>query len=317
MVKKIIGIYQITCTVNGKRYVGQSIDIKRRFNQHRRKPPDGMREDFELYGVDKFTFEVLEECAPEELTARENFYLSTLKPEYNIKTEGNGLPEESIEKLRRSKLGQKFTAEHWANISKGKRGKKIAALSTKIQCIETGEIFPSITAAAESCGAKQGNISKVLAGKRDFAGGYSWRYCDKSQETAEETRRHRQAVRLDKKRNESFVKANCQSVQCIETREIFDSVNKAAESCNVSPSAVSNVLRGSSKTAGGFHWRCVGKKRNYQTFPKSVRCIETGEIFSSIKEAAKKFGIYPETIGRVLQGRQKTARGYHWEYCAA
>ena len=32
MAKKIVGIYMITCTANGKRYVGQSIDIKRRFN---------------------------------------------------------------------------------------------------------------------------------------------------------------------------------------------------------------------------------------------------------------------------------------------
>ena len=79
MAKKIIGIYQITCIVNSKRYIGQSIDIKRRFNQHRRKPPDGMIDDFEKYGVDAFKFEILEECAEEELTAREDFYHSRRK----------------------------------------------------------------------------------------------------------------------------------------------------------------------------------------------------------------------------------------------
>lgn len=65
MAKKIIGIYQITCTVNNWRYIGQSIDIKRRFNQHKRKPPDGMIDDVAKYGIDKFKFEILEECAPE------------------------------------------------------------------------------------------------------------------------------------------------------------------------------------------------------------------------------------------------------------
>ena len=65
MAKKIVGIYKITCTVNGKRYIGQSIDIKRRFSQHKRKPPARMQADFEQYGVGAFKFEILEECALE------------------------------------------------------------------------------------------------------------------------------------------------------------------------------------------------------------------------------------------------------------
>lgn len=271
----------------------------------------------EEFGLDEFTFEILEECTVEELTAREDFYLDTLKPEYNIKTAGNRLPEESIEKLRKAKLGQKFTPEHCKNISKGKSGKKIVALSIKVQCVETGEIFSSIIAAAESCGAKPGNISKVLVGKRDYAGGYSWRYCDETinQEKADETRKWRRAAQLSKKTNENFSKANRQAVQCVETGEIFDSIKKAADSCNISGSAISSVLSGSRKTAGGFHWIYVGeKKRNYQTFPKAVRCIETGETFENIKSAAKKFDIYPETICRVLKGQQKTASGFHFEY---
>lgn len=318
MAKKIVGIYKITCTKNGKRYIGQSNDIKRRFNQHKTNEENSyLRADMEKFGLDDFIFEILEECAVEELTAREDFYLDTLKPEYNIKAAGNRLPEESIEKLRKAKLGQKFTPEHCQNISKGKSGKKIAALSIKVQCVETGEIFPSITAAADSCGAKPGNISKVLAGKRDSAGGYSWRYCDETinQEKADEIRKQRQTARFNKKPSENFSKANRQAVQCVETGKIFDSIKKAADSCNVTGSSISAVLNKSSKTAGGFHWIYIGeKKRNYQTFPKAVHCIETGETFENIKSAAKKFNIYPETICRVLQGRQKTAGGFHFEY---
>lgn len=48
MSKKIVGIYKITCTANGKTYVGQSIDIKRLSNQHKRNPPAKMIKDFEL-----------------------------------------------------------------------------------------------------------------------------------------------------------------------------------------------------------------------------------------------------------------------------
>lgn len=32
MANKIVGIYQITCVKNGKRYIGQSKDIRCRFN---------------------------------------------------------------------------------------------------------------------------------------------------------------------------------------------------------------------------------------------------------------------------------------------
>ncbi|MBE8952658.1 MAG: GIY-YIG nuclease family protein [Quinella sp. 1Q7] len=159
MAKKIIGIYQITCTVNGKRYVGQNIDIKRRFNQHKRKPPDGVREDFELYGVDKFTFEVLEECAPEELTAREDFYLSTLKPEYNIRTEGHGISDKAREKLRLNHTG-----------------KKRPDISRRVKCVETGgnvTLHPA------------GVLSNVLITVTvrvpqrvdDKSCGYHWKFC--------------------------------------------------------------------------------------------------------------------------------------------
>lgn len=45
-----------------------------------------------------------------------------------------------------------------------------------------------------------------------------------------------------------------------------------------------------------------------------VRNIETGEIFNSIKEAAKKYNIIPTHITRVCRGRRNTTGGYHWEY---
>lgn len=49
---------------------------------------------------------------------------------------------------------------------------------------------------------------------------------------------------------------------------------------------------------------------------KVVRCIETGEIFPSIKQAATNKGINAHEITAVLRGwrNRKTAGGYHWEY---
>lgn len=49
---------------------------------------------------------------------------------------------------------------------------------------------------------------------------------------------------------------------------------------------------------------------------KAVRCVETGEIFPSIKQAATNKGVNAHEITAVLRGwrNRKTAGGYHWEY---
>ena len=51
--------------------------------------------------------------------------------------------------------------------------------------------------------------------------------------------------------NHSFV---ARRVKCIETKELFDSIAKAAISVGVSSAGVSDCLHGKQKTAGGFHW---------------------------------------------------------------
>ena len=76
--------------------------------------------------------------------------MNEFQPEYNIKTEGHGISDEAREKLRKERLGQKFTPEHCKNISKAKKGTRLPSISKKIQCVETGEFFESITVAAEA-----------------------------------------------------------------------------------------------------------------------------------------------------------------------
>ena len=42
---------------------------------------------------------------------------------------------------------------------------------------------------------------------------------------------------------------------CIETEEIFDSLQMASKLKNIDSSSLSKVCRGKRQTAGGFHWR--------------------------------------------------------------
>ena len=47
--------------------------------------------------------------------------------------------------------------------------------TTAVVCIETGVVYPSMIAAAESIGLKPSNISSVCTGRSKTAGGYHWR----------------------------------------------------------------------------------------------------------------------------------------------
>ena len=45
-----------------------------------------------------------------------------------------------------------------------------------------------------------------------------------------------------------------------------------------------------------------------------VRCITTGTIYNSIKEAADAFGLYHANIVACCNGRRNTCGGMEWEY---
>lgn len=84
------GVYEIVNTVNGKRYVGSSVDIEARWSGHRHR----LRKDkstsaklkaaWNKYGEDSFEFRIIEECAKECLIDREQHHIN-IKAEYNIR----------------------------------------------------------------------------------------------------------------------------------------------------------------------------------------------------------------------------------------
>jgi group I intron endonuclease len=47
---------------------------------------------------------------------------------------------------------------------------------------------------------------------------------------------------------------------------------------------------------------------------KKVICLETKEVFESLKKAGEKLGIHPALICTVCKGNQHTTHGYHFEY---
>lgn len=74
----MVGIYKITNKINGKVYIGQSIDIERRWETHRKR---NSIDDSFLYrairkhGLENFKFEIIEECLQIELNDKEKFWI--------------------------------------------------------------------------------------------------------------------------------------------------------------------------------------------------------------------------------------------------
>lgn len=80
-----IGIYKITNQVNGKVYIGQSKNIKDRWRNHKTRAFNDYESNscyeyplyraIRKYGLENFSFEIIEECLPSELNEREKYWI--------------------------------------------------------------------------------------------------------------------------------------------------------------------------------------------------------------------------------------------------
>jgi len=96
----MVGIYKFTNKITGESYIGQSVNIHKRYIAHKNSC-DPSKKNYEdsafhrnvaKYGFDNFEFSVLEECEKDKLNEREIYYIEmygTLAPGgYNVEAGG-------------------------------------------------------------------------------------------------------------------------------------------------------------------------------------------------------------------------------------
>lgn len=134
---KIIGIYKIQNKVNGHVYIGQSIDIRSRWFEHRgdlrynRHINSHLQNAWNKYGEKNFIHKIIEKCDVSELDDREkywiSFYDSTNKCKgYNISPGGqcsHGTSDETKAKLSLINKGKTFSKERNEIISEKLKGR--------------------------------------------------------------------------------------------------------------------------------------------------------------------------------------------------
>lgn len=89
------GIYKIENLVNHKIYVGQSINIERRWKEHCYPSTKSLISlAIKEYGKENFSFQILEECLQDELNEKEDYYIqkfNCIVPNgYNVKEHSDG-----------------------------------------------------------------------------------------------------------------------------------------------------------------------------------------------------------------------------------
>lgn len=81
--EKICGIYYIENKINNKKYIGQSVDIKRRWRKHKNEAFNINSHTYNYpiyrairkYGIDNFNFKIIEECTKEKLNELEIYWI--------------------------------------------------------------------------------------------------------------------------------------------------------------------------------------------------------------------------------------------------
>ena len=216
----ITGIYKITNKINGKIYIGQSVDIRRRWYEHKGKLGKPGAEEYyfqkalKKYGIDNFTWEILEECEPDQLNEREQYYISLYRTYvgfddcngYNLTRGGDAPSVEARCILQYDKAGH-FIAKY-KNIDEAVKKTGIKKSSIYAACNKTAnsakdyqftyegdpppgkyypyfliqinpktgfiEYYDNLKEASIKTGILDHAISCCYAGKTKTAGGYQW-----------------------------------------------------------------------------------------------------------------------------------------------
>lgn len=154
----MIGIYKIENLINGKIYIGQSKNIEKRWTAHRTRPFNQNSKQYDSplyrsirkYGLENFSFVVLEETLIEDLDNREKYWIEYYESHdkekgYNLTDGGNSATftiltrkhVDEIKLLLETDMSQQDIADKY-NVNQ----RSISYINTGETWIEQGRTYP-------------------------------------------------------------------------------------------------------------------------------------------------------------------------------
>lgn len=165
MVNSNCGIYKITNLINNKVYIGQSIEISKRWKAHISYANNKLSKEYNTsihnairkYGENNFKFEIIENCRKEDLDNKEKYWIKfydsiNRNKGYNLTTGGMGGHKTNCKAVLQYDLEGNFIKE-WSSIWQVEEELNISANNIRACC----------------CGQKS-------------AGGFQWKYYNDTKE---------------------------------------------------------------------------------------------------------------------------------------
>ena len=260
-------VYILTCLADGKQFIGKKkYDNCGQWEDYIGGDSEELRYAIKKYGKDNFKREIIENCTTrKELKEREKYWIDF----YNA-----------------------YINENFYNIPlEDKKPRK-----AKVICLNTMEIFNSITEASKKYYVNFSSISACCSGKVYTAGTLNneslrWEYYEVGKEYT----------------HEPYNPSNYIKVVCLNDTQVFNSIREASIYYNMSENknSIKDCCEGKFRYAG-IHpetgdclvWMFyddyiklddVEFKKVYKN--KRVKCINTGEIFDSLEKAREWCGL--------------------------
>ena len=243
-------IYKITNQKNGMVYIGSSIEVERRWRQHKEASINEKDHHynyplmiaFREFGIANFTFEVIDTLPTWEamIEAEHNWILkeNCVVPNGYNQTDKTDSP-----------MFDPMVAKKMSDTKRKKYGKRVCEIDSANNIIA---VWNSLAEAGEITGLDRFKISSVCNGTRLTTGNRVFRFLDEKNQIIEPKAKVNQVQSNRITKTSRKVGAYDKDNNLIQE---FDSLQLAAQFCGGNSSTISAVCRGKRKTHKNYIWR--------------------------------------------------------------
>jgi hypothetical protein len=305
---RIAAIYIIMNDINGKIYLGSTIDVNERWKKHksllkcRKHHSLHLQNAWNKHGEENFSFRILEQIITnkavleKELVKKEQYFLDVVQPwkdknGYNLSKKAGRIDYELLVKSIYQLDFEGNIVKKWDSINGAARELNISA----------GSIV---------------NVCKYQKGSKTTAG-FRWCYESELHKYAGKKYRNKRHGPINKRVYQFDLSGS--------VVKIWPSIKSINKSLKISISAISRTCRNGGGPIRNYIWafekdrrKFADKKYNGRIFRMNVlQYDENGEIvkmWNSASDAAKKLNIDENGITATCRGKLKTSAGFQWRY---
>lgn len=243
-------IYKITNQKNGMVYIGSSINVERRWRQHKEASINEKDHHynyplmiaFREFGIANFTFEIVDTLPTWEamIEAEHNWIIKEdcMVPNGYNQTDKTDSP-----------MFDPSIAKKMSDTKRAKYGKRVCEIDENKNIFE---IWDSLAEAGEKTGLDRFKISDVCNGRRLTTGNRIFRFLDDENQIIEPE------VKVNQVQSNRITKSSKKVIKMNDNNEelqIYDSIALAAADNNCDASGISKVCNGKRNKCGGFKWK--------------------------------------------------------------